>query len=76
MLYFKNIKDYAIKKDINWKTAKSRLREWKIVELEFKKKKVVVELNDIIKFLLVKLEKNDFNQKGIWDWPSTQIDTP
>lgn len=76
MLYFKNIKDYAIKKDINWKTAKSRLREWKIVELEFKKKKVVVELNDIVKFLLVKLEKNDFNQKGIWDWPSTQIDTP
>ena len=68
MLYFKSLKDYARKNDIDWRTAKVKLSSWYLVELEFKKKKVIIEMNEIIKFLLIKLT-ND-NKEGIHDWPS------
>jgi hypothetical protein len=48
MKYYNNLSHYAREKRIDWRTARSHLLRRQIVEMEFKKKKVIIPINEII----------------------------
>jgi len=50
--HFHTIKDYAIKNSIDWRTAKKRLSDWKVVCFLFRKKKIYIEKQELIRFVL------------------------
>jgi len=50
--YSTTIKWYAQEKQIDWRTAKKRLVEKKLICLSFRWKKVYIEKKDLIDFIL------------------------
>lgn len=62
MEYYKSIAHYAEEKGIDWRTAKRLLTNKQIVELEFKRQKVILDMNDIIRFLLLNIGQHPLKQ--------------
>jgi len=54
-MIYNNIKEYAIQKNISRPTAKKRLVEDKIIKLEIKWKKCIVDVKEMIKYLITKI---------------------
>lgn len=57
--YYKSLLAYAIQNELNWKTAKRLLERRKIIEMEFKGKKVIISIDDLIRFIFFEISNEN-----------------
>lgn len=65
MIYFNSIRHYAKEKQVNWRTAKSRLKEWTVIEFTFKRTKVYIEKEEIVRYILSRYTSSEAQNNHI-----------